>query len=96
MNGSDLISSFYNTSSTGQGFASQTTELEFGVDVQAPEEGVSGFTFPVQHTIKHVFMNGVKLRYGADNDYVVDTDTNSLVMSSEWTLYTQDKLLITS
>lgn len=97
MKGTDLVSSFYGSSGgSGKGFASSFTELEIGVDVSAPEEGISGFSQVINHSIKHVFLNGVKLQAGVNNDYTVNPDTNAVVLSPEWTIFSQDKLLITS
>ena len=97
MKGQDLVSSFYSSSgSSVAGFASALTELEIGVDVTAPASGLSGFNQVIEHTIRHVFLNGVKLQYGVENDFTVNTDTNTLQLNPEWKLYTQDKLLITS
>ena len=88
----NLVSSFYKSGGSGTQFAANKTELE----IEAPSEGISGYTQPIEHAINHVFLNGIKLQYGAANDYVVDPDTNSVKLSADWTVFTQDTLLITS
>lgn len=94
-----LADSFYKIGG-GSGGASSIpyaeTEVEFGDTITLPTEGTAGYELAISHLINHVFLNGIKLRLGATNDYTVDINTNSVVFSNGWTLYNQDIILITT